>query len=304
MKHAIHLTLTLCVASAAFARMDNWDAGPNPGSSLDSAHFRWWSPPDAGQLRGVFVVLPGRNGDARGAVANAGWQALATRTGFALMGCQLRQEPKGDYQTDPDGSTAKVINRAVEELAKSNGHAYLTEGPLAFWGTSAGANTIERYTNYFPKRVVAVACIKGTWGPGAFNREKDLIPWLVCVGMEDKPEWVKTALGYYQEGKTNHAPWILAAHPGEGHSTGATQPLAWTFLEEIIGLRLPKQSGLSASTPPRIQRLRSAGNWLGDPDTLEVAPASSFRGKRRDAVWLPGEATAKAWQEYLKSGTK
>lgn len=281
---------------------EEWDAGARPNPYLDTAIFRWWAPADAKTLRGVLVIIPGRNGDARNSVADSEWQGLATRTGFALMGCQLKQDPGGSYQGDPDGSTAKVINEAVNQLAAANGHAYLKDPPLAFWGTSAGSNTAERYSRFHPKRVVAITSIKGTWGPGDCLREKADIPWLVCIGKTDKADWVATALKYYEEGKASRANWTLALHPTEGHSTGNTKPLAIAFLEDAIKLRLPAAAARFGGTTTKtsLQKVPAASDWLGDPSTFETAPASSFRGKRRDSTWLPGEAAAKAWVQYLK----
>jgi len=286
-----------------------WDAGPKPNQYLDIAIFRWWSPPEVTQLKGALLIIPGRNGDARNSVNDAEWQALASRIGFALIGCHLKQDTGGKYQSDPDGSTAKVINEAVNQLAASHGHAYLKDPPLAFWGTSAGSNTAERYSQFYPKRVVAIACIKGTWGPGGWQKDKADIPWLVCVGKTDKPDWVGTALKYYEEGKSNRAAWTLALHPTEGHSTGNTKPLAIAFLEDAVKLRLPATNtggGLGGSTAsrsksPGLEKITLTDGWIGDIETKKATEYKEFRGKRKDATWLPGEATAKAWMTYLGS---
>ncbi|TLD71780.1 hypothetical protein FEM03_06480 [Phragmitibacter flavus] len=299
--------LVLAASFEVRAQSPEWDAGPKPNPHLDVATFRWWSPPETKTLRGVLVIIPGRNGDARNSVADAEWQAFAARTGFALVGCQLQQDPGGKYQGDPDGSTAKVLNEAVNALAAANGHAYLKDPPLAFWGTSAGSNTAERYSQFHHKRVVAIASIKGTWGPGSWMREKADIPWLVCVGKTDKPDWVDTAVKYFEEGKSNRAAWTLALHPTEGHSTGNTKPLAIAFLQDVIALRLPASGGgLGFGSAARsgsgsgLQKMSLADGWLGDPETFETNAMGSFHGKKRDATWLPGEATAKAWVQYLK----
>src|SRR6202043_280359 len=42
--------------------------------------------------------------------------------------------------------------------------------------------------------------------------------------------------------------------------------------------------------------------WLAPVlgDTAE--PAAEFKGNAKEAVWLPNEAVAKAWMEYVKTG--
>lgn len=292
------LTTLLLTATPLCAQSPDWDAGENPTAHLERAAFRWWAPPDARTIRGVFVLIPGRNGDGRNAVTDPEWQALATRHGLALVGCSLfKTDPT--YQSDPDGSTAKMLDKAIGELAKANGHPEAANAPVLFWGHSAGSNTAERFAAKFPRRTLAIVSIKGTWGPGEATPAKCDVPILCCIGQKDKPEWVESARKYYDQGKAGRALWTLALHPGEGHGAGSTKPLAVAWLDDIITLRLGPSSALGSSSGMKKPTLTSA--WLGDPASLEVAQASSFKGKKKDATWLPGAASAAAWKTYLES---
>jgi len=42
--------------------------------------------------------------------------------------------------------------------------------------------------------------------------------------------------------------------------------------------------------------------WLAPLFGEEAVPAAEFKGNRNEAVWLPNEAVAKAWMEYVKTG--
>ena len=42
--------------------------------------------------------------------------------------------------------------------------------------------------------------------------------------------------------------------------------------------------------------------WLAALEGTEARPAREFRGDPKEAVWLPDEAVAKAWMEYVKTG--
>jgi Poly(3-hydroxybutyrate) depolymerase len=291
----IPLAALALLITPVLAQNPDWDAGSRPTAHLEEAQFRWWAP-EAKTLRGVMVVIPGRNGDGRNAVNDPDWQALATKHHFALVGCRLFKEDP-TYQSDPDGSTAKMIEKAVSELGRANGHPEVANAPLVFWGHSAGSNTAERFAFRHPKRTLAIAGIKGTWGPGDATPQKCDVPILACIGKNDKPDWVATATKNYEAGRQGRAVWALALNPGEGHETGATKPLAVTFLDEVITLRLGPPDNMGSSGGPK--KLSVSSGWLGDPSTLETAPASSFRGKKRDATWLPGELTAAAWKSYL-----
>ncbi len=276
-----------------------WDAGPSPTAHLERALFRWWAPPGAKTVRGILVIIPGRNGDARHATNDPEWQALAAKHGFAIIGCHFfKNDPT--YQSDPDGSTAKTLLKAVSELASAHGHPEAASAPLAFWGHSAGSNTAERFAFRHARRTLAIASIKGTWGPGDATPQKCDVPILCCIGKTDNPDWVETATKFYEQGRQGRAVWTLALHPSEGHGDGATKPLAIAFLDEIIALRLGPPSPFSSSTP---KKLTVSSGWLGDPASLETAAAATFKGKKREATWLPGEATAAAWKAYLSVPT-
>jgi len=283
---------------------NEWDAGPISGAALDIARFRWWAPPDVKNLRGVIVLIPGRNGDGRGLVDNPEWQQFANEMQFALVGCSFYGEKDHfTYQGDPTGDVAKTINDAVEKLAAKNGHPELKRPPLVLWGHSAGACVNEVYAYRFPDRALAVINLKGPRGPGKTSPAKNTVPFLVIVGSKDKPDWVKDARANYEAGKAARAVWTLALSPTEGHEGGKSQPLALAFLRSVISQRLgpvPSGPGGTSAMPVTPKRLINSGAWLGDPETFEIAADANYKGKRKDAVWLPDESTAQAWQAFLR----
>ena len=63
---------------------------------------------------------------------------------------------------------------------------------------------------------------------------------------------------------------------------------------------LKKEYALTAADPGSgLKSLVPTAGWLGAPATLEAAAYSAFQGKKNEATWLPGEATATAWKTYL-----
>jgi hypothetical protein len=67
------------------------------------------------------------------------------------------------------------------------------------------------------------------------------------------------------------------------------------YLRAIIPLRLGSSS--SSSSP---KRLSESDGWFGNPQTYDIASYSQYQGNRSDAIWLPDESTAKAWQNFLR----
>lgn len=292
----IVLLAFFCSEKASAQEVFDWDGEPLKDVQLEVVRFRGWIPPGDEPIRGTLILIPGRHGDGRGLAMNADWQRFADETRFALMGCQFAQGEPGLYQTDKTGEVSKAIDEALEKFSELSGKEVLAKGPLLFWGSSAGSNVSERYCAVNPDRVVAFGSSKGTRGPGAdLPRGKDDIPMFFAVGSKDKAEWVESAIENIEAGVKKKAPWVLALHPTEGHSVGASLDAIRPFLKAAIELRLP-----TSATSSKLQKVSTRDGWLGDPETYDIAPASSFKGKRSKAIWLPNEESALAWQTYLR----
>jgi len=277
-----------------------YDAGAAPQIGLQAAKFRWWAPANV-KVRGVLVLVPGRGGDGRGMAGDPNWQALATKIQFGIVACFL-QNPADNpfqYQNDPNGAVSALVDKAVNAILAQN-KVPLKDPPLAFWGHSAGGNVTQNYCSRHPDRVVAATLIRCPGGPGGLAPGKESVPMLICVGQKDKPDWVKESLANYEKGHALHANWTLALNPNEGHEVGKTQALASTHIATAVALRLPAPMFASESVKPK--HLARETCWLGDPSTYEIANQATFTGKRKDAVWLLDEMTAKAWQAYLRGG--
>ncbi len=79
---------------------------------------------------------------------------------------------------------------------------------------------------------------------------------------------------------------------------GKSRPLMLAFLRSVIGQRLPPLSASQSSSTPT--HLSSSDGWLGNPLTYEIASNANYQGSRSEAIWLPDQATAQAWQSFLK----
>ena len=280
-----------------------WDAGPLAGAALDITQFRWWSPPGLKNIRAVMVLVNGRNMDGRGFVDDRGWQQFATEMQLGLMGCNFfGGKDHGTYQFDPTGDLDRKINEAVDKLAAQNGIPDLKSPPLIFWGHSAGANVNEAYAKRFPERVLAAINLKGPVGPGDTTPAKNRVPFLIITGMKDKPEWVAGSKANFEVGHKAHAPWTQALSPNEGHESGKSRPLMMAFLHAVLLQRLgpPPTAPSAFPKPVEVKSISDSDGWLGNPTTYDIASQSSYQGDRNAAIWIPDEATAKAWQVFLR----
>ncbi|MDX2081753.1 MAG: hypothetical protein SFU53_13295 [Terrimicrobiaceae bacterium] len=318
MRIAPLLSLGLVLLQPTFAATFDWSADPLPKVKIETVAFRGWVPDTEKPLAGTLVLIPGRHGDGRGLADQPRWQQLAGDLGFAIIGCQFANGEPYDYQNDGTGEVARAINAAVEKLAEVSGKPELAKAPLAFWGTSAGSNVSMAYCTHFPERVAAVGSSKGTGGPqGATGPKQMEIPMIFAVGGKDKPEWVTGSVENIGRG-LGKAPWTLALQANEGHGVDASLDVIIPFLRSAVEQRLGKKpaTGSSsffkselpnigsgsrpASAKTTFAKINLRDGWLGDRETFEVATYSDFKGTKAKAIWLPDEATALAWQAYLR----
>ena len=86
----------------------------------------------------------------------------------------------------------------------------------------------------------------------------------------------------------------VAVDPLSSHECGNQRYLAIPWLDACLSARLPKVSGDPLQAMPTDQA------WLAPITGGEAVPAAKFAGDPLKAAWLPNEAIAKAWMEYVK----
>ena len=94
------------------------------------------------------------------------------------------------------------------------------------------------------------------------------------------------------------APVGFAPDPRTSHEAGDSRYLAIPFFDACLALRLPDAGSKNASLKP--VDLKQA--WLAPLLGEEATPALKFSGNLAESVWLPGEAFARAWAQYIKTG--
>ncbi|WP_218280703.1 hypothetical protein [Verrucomicrobium spinosum] len=86
----------------------------------------------------------------------------------------------------------------------------------------------------------------------------------------------------------------VAVDPLTSHECGNQRYLAIRWLDACMAARLPEQSGGD------MKSMSKQGAWLAPLLGTEAVPAAKFAGEAATSVWLPDEATAKAWMQYVK----
>jgi hypothetical protein len=295
-----------------------------PGELQVGVTYILWIPDGVTHLRGVVVHQhgAGRNAAEHGATAayDLHWQALAKKWDCALLGPTyhvlndaIDTTPGGSQLWfDPGMGSDKAFLRALGELGSKSGHAELSAVPWILWGHSGGGIWSDVMTDLHPERVVAVFLRSGT---AAMFRKRVFpqpqvpsavyaIPILANAGVKEQKtdgsiepwEGSKTI---FQEYRARGGLIGFAPDPRTGHECGDSRYLAIPFFDAVMSMRLPPKGSTSQALRP----VDTSKAWLAPLMGDTAQPAAAYKGNPNEAVWLPNEAVAKAWMEYVKTGT-
>jgi len=282
------------------------------------AVYTLWLPDNVKIVRAVIVHQHGASIPAAQAGATSAydlhWQALAKKWNCALLGpaYQVLNDaidltPGGaELWFDPRQGSDRVFLRALDEFATKSGHAEIASVPWCLWGHSGGGIWANVMSILHPDRVLAAFLRSGT--AAMFRSRHEFaqpevppavyeIPTIVNFGIGERGNhpW-DGSIATFQEYRAQGAPIGFAPDPRTGHFCGDSRYLAIPFFDACLHMRLTEWNKIL-----RPADLSCA--WFATPFGDTAMPATEFKGDTNKAAWLPNEALAKIWMEYVRTGT-
>ncbi|MBU3077475.1 hypothetical protein [Sphingomonas quercus] len=285
-------TAAPAAAQPAAATAGHWDEAMPAGANYQTAAFRLWLPQGSGAVRAALVLVPGSNGDGRGAVDDPEWQAFATREHVALIGVQFADKPPRGFieqYIDVKRGSGDALLTAIARLGATAGHAELATAPLLLWGMSAGGEFNYEFTAWKPERVAAFIVNKGgVYYSGILGDVARSTPGLFFAGEADMPSRTGIVSGLFLMNRRAGALWGYVQEKGLAHVEGHSPALARTFFSEVLAQRLGRGDG-------PLKALTQDSGFIGDPRTGAVRPARPGETADQTSAWLPSAAAAQAW---------
>ena len=305
-------------AEAPYYRV-RYEASTNPGELTFPVNYTIWIPKDVKNLRGVIVHQHGcGEGSCKSGLTGAydlHWQALAKKHDCALLAPSYEQPEKGDCQMwcDPRNGSSAAFQKCLVDLGAKSGHPELSKLPWALWGHSGGGHWAGGMVLMHPERVAAAwlrsgvpllkanaerATIKAHALPDAALK----VPVMCNPGTKEgvtvkDPRfggvWVANET-FFNEIRSKGGLISVAVDPLSSHECGNQRYLAIPWLDACLSARLPKIATDPLSSMPTDQV------WLAPITGREAQPMAKFSGEPLKAAWLPNEAIAKAWMQYVK----
>ena len=296
-----------------------YEAAVEPGGLAYPVNYTIWIPAGVQRLRGVIVHQHGcGEGSCKSGLTAAydlHWQALAKKHDCALLAPAYEQPEKADCQMwcDPRNGSAAAFQRALVDLGAKSGHPELATVPWAVWGHSGGGHWAGGMVLLHPDRVAAAWLRSGvpllaanperpTIKPHALPDAALGVPVMCNPGTK---EGVTVKEGrfagvwpaneaFFTAIRGRGGLIAVAVDPLTSHECGNQRYLAIPWLDTCLAARLPKVDGVGLAPMP------TAGAWLATVTGTVAVPATTFRGDPLTAGWLPDEAVARAWMQYVK----
>ncbi len=309
-------------ADAPYYRV-RYEASIQPGELIYPVNYTVWVPPGVKTLRGVIVHQHGcGEGSCKSGLTGAydlHWQALARKHECALLAPAYEQPEKADCQMwcDPRNGSDRAFQKGLAELAAKSGHPELATAPWALWGHSGGGHWAGAMVLLHPERVAAAWLRSGVPSLQANPARPELkthvlseaapaVPLMCNLGTK---EGFSVKEGRFAGGWTGNQKFFtevrakggligVAVDPLTAHECGNQRYLAIPWLDACLTARLPAEPG----APLRPMTAGSAMLApLPEPGVAPIAPvpASSYSGTKEPAIWLPNEAIARAWLQYV-----
>lgn len=277
-----------------------------------------WLPDNATKIRGIIVHQHGCGTGACKGGATASydlhWQALAKKWDCALLGPSYHQEDKQNCRLwcDPRNGSAKTFLKCLDEFAAKSKHPELKTVPWCLWGHSGGAFWASLMQTMYPERIVAIWFRSGTafaaWEKGEIAKPEIPeatygIPMMCNPGGKEKDDkrfagaWTG-AMAMFKAYRAKGAPIAFAADPRTAHECGDSRYLAIPFFDACLALRLPDKD----AKEQKLKAIDLKVGYLAELLSDKAESAAKFKGNAAEANWLPNEAVAKAWAEYVKTG--
>lgn len=288
-----------------------------PGELIFAVNFTAWIPPGVTTLRGVIVHQHGcGEGSCKSGLTGAydlHWQALAKKHGCALVSPAYEQPEKADCQMwcDPRNGSDAAFRRALADIATQSRHPELISVPWALWGHSGGGHWAGGMVFLHPERVAAAWLRSGVPALQAADKKPKphtipdaalAVPIMCNLGTK---EGVTVKDGrfagvwpgvesYFATMRAMGALVSVSVDPLTSHECGNQRYLAIPWLDVCLSARLPTKAGEPLRPMP------TDDVWLTTLDGTVAVPSAAFTGDRATSVWLPNQATAKAWMQYVK----
>lgn len=297
---------------------------PLPDEDIASGcHYTLTIPAPQYRIRAVWVIFD-RAHDVHDLYSDPAIEAFAKHEHLALLlhsHCSSKApENRGDMNMDPSKGLGRALFTALEQFARTTGHAELSDSDLIFLGFSGAGPLCARLVGFAPDRAIAaILSAPGHFEPLGIdtvelNPQALSVPELIIAGGADNVTGTARPYLYFRKYRDMGAPWAFIVQNKSPHCcTANAKSLMLRWLEVVIAERSPSPSRTA------LHNMDQQNGWLTYLETRETDTKDSFGlrtfevvdariEKSTDAVpqgwipagWLPNNEVAKQWLSFVQ----
>lgn len=257
---------------------------PVLGGARDRVFVKVWVPAGVKVVRGA-VCNPFSKDEGVG----KHWQAACRHWHFAYVQVDFDAVKKEEFT---------LLEKGMNDLAKTSGHPELARVPICFTGMSRGGGMSMNLTEMMPARTLAAVPVCLEVGPATEASRK--VPVMTVFGEKDGAQMEKLTAKLPGERK-EEARWGIAVQWNRKHEFGQANNLSFVFLDDVIARRLPREGAELAVIPPEEGWLGDVSSWGKDGKRAVIASWKDYKGDRDRACWFPSERTAAVWRAFVSA---
>lgn len=297
---------------------------PFPDEDIASGcHYTLTIPTPNHRIRAVWVIFD-RAHDVHDLYSDPAVEAFAKHLHLALLlhaHCPGKvPEDHEDMNMDPSKGLGRALFTALEQFARTTGHAELSASDLIFLGFSGAGPLCARLVGAAPNRAIAaILSAPGHYEPLGIdtvdlNPQALSVPELIIAGGADNVSGTTRPYLYFRKYRDMGAPWAFIVQNKSPHCcTANAKSLMLRWLEVVITER-----GASSSRKA-LRNVDQHNGWIAYLKTLETDTRDSFGlrtfevvdariEKSTDTVpqgwipagWLPNHEIAKQWLSFVQ----
>jgi hypothetical protein len=302
-KIAVYFISAMLSSASLKAMAQVYDDSIVDGSNFKKAAFRLWCPENISLIKGVLVLVPGSNFDGRNDYMDIEWQKFAKSNQFAILACYFldidNPVPIAETYANARNGSGQALIDAIKRMARKSGHAEINNAPLLLWGFSAGGQFNYEFACWKPEKTLAFVVNKGgIYYTALAPLETRSVPAIFFTGGSDLVFRNEIIEGIFAINRRLGAIWTYASEPAIKHEIGLSRSLAILYFNDIIALRMPKESSNSKNNC-KLNLLTNESGLLGDPLLMQIENGENWKNKVYPTSWLPTKIFADNWLNYI-----
>jgi len=254
---------------------------------------RLWIPEGLPTVRGLLVVSNPAGCDTRDAYAEVWYEEFMHLHDFGFVGTQ----GFGSHV-----ESVRVLQHALQQIARDSGHPELVNVPYATTGFSAGGGFASRLLVEVPDRTIASVPVGSRLNFTNVTPSAATLGTPACIISGETEQAASVVEPVLEAYRPEGALFGWMTVQGRGHERCGQDVLGMPLLDAAVRARYPADGDVTKG-PIKLIDIDPSTGWIADNTTwksglTKICPAKEFQGDLGHSSWLQTEDLAFIYRAY------